>query len=236
MKKLFIKDLETVMGQEIEEYFFVKKIEPVVKGANNTYLDIILSDKTGEIKAKVWNDHYCKEFIDLQEQIIILRGTVGLYQGREQITITTMERANLNNINCLDYSPAFENIDNVVSQIMSFVNAIKKPHIKALIHHFFNNEKFMKAFKKCQGGVSMHHTMIGGLPVHTLGVLRGAMSYLPIYHDLDPYNHDIDGNILSAACILHDIGKLKEYKHFPINKRTTNVFSNAPERRDRRDR
>lgn len=220
-KTIFIEDLKNLVGQEIKEAFYLKSTNFVVKGSE-TYIDVILVDRTGEIKSKVWAEYLDPRYIDLKENYVMVQGEVGIYKGRNEISISKITPINPKDINPTDYSPAYHDLEYVITQLKSFMGQIKKPHIKTLVDHFMGNEKIVDLFMKKQGGTKIHHSMIGGLAVHTLSVLRTALSYIPIYDDLRIHKgQSIDGDVLTAACILHDIGKLKEYKSFPVNKRTT---------------
>lgn len=54
------------------------------------------------------------------------------------------------------------------------------------------------------GGKRIHHSFLGGLGYHTLGMLRLADVFLEIY----PY---LKKDYLYSGIILHDLGKIKEY-------------------------
>lgn len=55
----------------------------------------------------------------------------------------------------------------------------------------------------------IHHTQMGGLVVHTVGVLRAAIYLGQLYNQM--YGDDfIDLSLLISAAILHDIGKTDE--------------------------
>ena len=56
----------------------------------------------------------------------------------------------------------------------------------------------------------MHHSFVGGLLEHTLGVVKLCVFYIQQY----PY---LNKDLLLTAALFHDIGKLKEISNFPEN-------------------
>ena len=61
-------------------------------------------------------------------------------------------------------------------------------------------------FKTVPAAKAMHHNFLGGLLVHTFECVEIAQTVLP------KLNGKISGDDLISACILHDIGKIFEYK------------------------
>lgn len=56
---------------------------------------------------------------------------------------------------------------------------------------------------------SIHHTQMGGLAVHTVGVLKAALCLGQLYNQM--YGEDfINLSLLISAAILHDVGKTSE--------------------------
>ena len=69
---------------------------------------------------------------------------------------------------------------------------------------------FAKRFKFHSAAKSVHHGFVGGLLEHTLSVTRLCAFFADTYSIL---NRDL----LLAAAMLHDVGKLEELSVFPAN-------------------
>ena len=83
--------------------------------------------------------------------------------------------------------------------------------MRALISAFFVEDKdFVQRFKKHSAAKSVHHGFIGGLLEHTLGVVK-MCDYMADQYAI------INRDLLLAAAMFHDIGKLKELSSFPEN-------------------
>jgi len=79
---------------------------------------------------------------------------------------------------------------------------------KRLVEAMFD-EQTMEDFFLWPAAVKNHHNFPGGLAAHTMEVLRYARS-LAQADDL-PYDPDL----LTAGCLIHDIGKIEEYSKPP---------------------
>ena len=76
--------------------------------------------------------------------------------------------------------------------------------------YFKDNEAFIEAFKKHSAAKTVHHSFVGGLLEHTLGVVKLCGFYVQQY----PF---LNKDLLFTAALFHDVGKLKEISNFPEN-------------------
>jgi 3'-5' exoribonuclease len=77
-----------------------------------------------------------------------------------------------------------KDIDKIFAETERIVGVVKNQQLKALVDEFLADEKLMKRFCSCPGGMSMHHDYIGGLLEHTWNMLRVASAILPLYPDV----------------------------------------------------
>ena len=88
--------------------------------------------------------------------------------------------------------------------LMDYINKISDEKLNSFLMRFFMEHK--EKIKIAPAAKVMQHNYIGGLMVHTLECLQ----YAEVNMEMSEYKFNTD-NIL-AACILHDIGKIFEYK------------------------
>ena len=88
--------------------------------------------------------------------------------------------------------------------LMDYINKIQDERINGFLVRYFMEHK--EKIKVAPAAKVMHHNYIGGLMVHTLECLQYAEANMEM--SFYKFNED---NIF-AACILHDIGKIFEYK------------------------
>ena len=218
-KELFIYDLKKLVNERITETFFLKSITEVVK--EKAYYRVVLADKTGEINCFIWQEFIDPVYLKFEKMFVLVEGRVSEYEGRTQILIEKM--APMKEYVLEDFCPVAENIDGLKQELLTFIKKVKKPHFNALLKNIFHNEAFFNAFSKKQAGSMVHHVYIGGLLEHTLNVTNICINTVKLYQKRNPnYFHEgFDIDLLVTAALLHDIGKVKEYASFPINKKTT---------------
>ena len=90
------------------------------------------------------------------------------------------------------------------SKLLEYINKITNEKLRAFVlkNYEDNKEKMLVA----PAAKMMHHNYIGGLMVHILECCQYAEKNMDIF--FQKVNHDD----VFAACLLHDIGKLFEYK------------------------
>ncbi len=87
---------------------------------------------------------------------------------------------------------------------LELADGLAAPELRALFAQIRKDGGFTDAFFLSPAAVTMHHARIGGLAEHSLGALRIAQAVA----DIHPW---LDRDVLTAGCLLHDVGKVKEY-------------------------
>lgn len=90
------------------------------------------------------------------------------------------------------------------SALIDYINQISDEKLNAFVMRYFIEHK--DKIKVMPAAKVMHHNYIGGLMVHLLECLQFAEANM----EMAEYKFNKDN--ISAACILHDIGKIYEYK------------------------
>jgi 3'-5' exoribonuclease len=91
----------------------------------------------------------------------------------------------------------------MMEEIDAHIAAVENPHLKALLEAFFADPGFRTQFAHAAGAKALHHSLVSGLLEHTCSVIR-------ILHALHESHPQLDRDLLTAAAILHDIGKIEE--------------------------
>jgi putative nucleotidyltransferase with HDIG domain len=94
--------------------------------------------------------------------------------------------------------------DEIFSEILGYVNKISDEKLKKFLLEYLKEHE--AEIKVTPAAKLMHHNYLGGLLVHIAECLQLAEANLKIF------NAKIDSDKVYAACILHDIGKIFEYK------------------------
>lgn len=199
-------------GDRVFDIYLCKFKQSAMTKNGKPFENIILQDKTGTIDGKIWepNSAGIGDF-DVFDYIEVY-GEVNSFQGANQINIKRIRKCQEGEYNPSDYLPVSKkNIEDMFGEILSYIKKIKNPYIKKLLESFFVEDKeFIKAFKSSSAAKSVHHGFVGGLLEHTLSVTKLCDYYVSAYPVLN-------GDLLLAAAMLHDIGKTRELSLFPQN-------------------
>jgi 3'-5' exoribonuclease len=205
----YINDLRD--GEMISETYLCKTKQSLKTKAGKSYYSLLLQDKSGTLDGKVWElsqgiDHFeSMEYIHVEGQVVN-------FQGAIQLNVKRVRRSHEGEYDPADFVPTSgKNINEMYSELLKYISKIKDNHLRKLLESFFvEDNDFADRFKKHSAAKSVHHSFVGGLLEHTLGVVRLCDYYADHYPLL---NRDL----LVAAAMFHDIGKMEELSRFPEN-------------------
>ena len=175
------------------------------------YDNVLLQDKTGTLDAKIWDPGSVgiDEFDALD--YVAVTGDVTSFQGNLQLSIKRVRKVGEGEYEPENYLPVSDKyIDEMYQEMMGYIASVKNPYLSRLLHMFFDDAAFAKAFKFHSAAKSVHHGFVGGLLEHTVSVTRNCNYFAQNY----PF---LNRDLLLTAAMFHDIGKLKELSTFPAN-------------------
>lgn len=208
-----MKYIETLReGERVGEIYLCKAKQTALTKAGKAYESLILQDKTGTLDAKIWDPN--SQGIDEFEALdyVDVMGDVTSFQGALQLNVKRVRKVQEGEYDPKDYLPVSDkDIDQMYAELVGFIQGMKNPYLKQLLSSFFIEDKdFEKRFKFHSAAKSVHHGFVGGLLEHTLSVTKLCNYYTQAY----PMLHK---DLLLAAAMFHDIGKLEELSEFPAN-------------------
>jgi 3'-5' exoribonuclease len=207
MKDFFIKQAPDRVGDTVTTFFLVHQKEKKSKRNGEPYLALVLGDRTGQIEGKVWDLTEGVRSPFEREDFVKVRGTIVKYNGRYEIGIERIRYAGADEVDLENYLPHTErNIDEMWAALQEYVDSIRSEAFRALLRSILDDEELATGLKTAPAAKLMHHAYIGGLLEHILSLCGLAHSIWEHYSWL---NRDL----LVAAAVLHDIGKVKELKY-----------------------
>lgn len=199
-------------GERINEIFLCKVKQSALTKAGKPYDNVVLQDKTGTLDAKIWEPGSVgiEEFDSLD--YIAVMGDITSFQGNLQLNIKRVRKVQEGEYDPKDYLPVSKrDIDEMYAELTALIVSVQNPYLKKLLNSFFIEDKdFEKRFKFHSAAKTVHHGFVGGLLEHTLGVAKNCDYFAKVYPIL---NRDL----IIAAAIFHDVGKLEELSTFPEN-------------------
>ncbi|HIS98621.1 MAG TPA: HD domain-containing protein [Candidatus Faecaligallichristensenella faecipullorum] len=189
-----------IKGQMFEGFLLVKAAEQRTSSNGSKYLDMTLGDVSGEVNAKMWDGTAAAPGVG---KVIRLRGMMLEYNGKPQLRVDKFRLALENDrfdmsmlMPCAPEPP-----QNMMDYILNRADAIVDKELKALV--LLRLEQAGDKIYYYPAAQKLHHAERSGLLHHTSTMLRTAQALCEIYPQLD-------GDLLAAGVILHDLCKLEE--------------------------
>jgi 3'-5' exoribonuclease len=214
-KEQFIENLRE--SDVVDDLFAVSAKYPPRAYKRGTWFSLRVADKTGVIDVKFWggdNKERVKRILEsftTGDVIQIRHGMVEIYEDKPQISINEtsggIRRCGPKEYDIGDFIPSLEQdrIQELLDILQQEINELKNEQLQHLLHAFFDDPEFVEAFSRSPSAMTHHHNYVGGNLEHTIGVIRLCKNICEMYQG-------IDRELVIAGAILHDVGKLKEYK------------------------
>jgi 3'-5' exoribonuclease len=205
----FITELRE--GDALKQFFLLRRVELRRTREDKPYLDLMLADRSGILKAKAWEEAVQKCSGPLAPgDFVAVTGEVKAYQGALQINlgfIDTVDRLRATGRPLDEFDPDLlipatrYNREELWAELLELTESrIQSPLqdlVLALLH------KYKTQFMEWPGAEFYHHAYLGGLLEHTWSMARLALRSLEVYSGLN-------ADLVLAGAILHDLGKIKE--------------------------
>jgi 3'-5' exoribonuclease len=205
MKNPCVSQLEP--NQLVLGVFLVQHKEVRQKKTGEPYLSLVLSDRTGDLDAKMWDN--AQEAMGMFERdgFVRVKGMLQTFQNRLQLTIHKLQPVPESEIDIADYLPASKRDRNeMFGELRSWIASMHDPYLKALLETIFADEAVALAYRTAPAAKSVHHAWIGGLIEHVLS-LCGLAKFTAAHYP------DVDFDLLLTGVLLHDIGKIAELNY-----------------------
>ena len=188
----------------VEGFAVIKQCDKKMTKNGSYYLDLVLSDKDGEIFAKLWDYNEASHGQYDTDGFVKVRGVISQYNGHDQLKIERIRPViESDNVDVSDYVKSADYTgEEMFAHLLSLVNAFKDEDLKKIVSYLLeeNKEKllyFPAAFR-------LHHAIRCGLLMHTASIVKLCESVCKVY----PF---VNRELLISGAILHDIAKTVEF-------------------------
>lgn len=174
------------------------------KRDGSPYIDLLLQDKSGVIRARIWDNvnKLIKKF-DTGDPIV-LKGATYSYGDNLFIKIKNINRASVDKYKKYGFEPANLippsklNAKQLWVQLQKEIKTISKPHFKKLVTKILSDHK--QKFQIYPASISFHYNYQHGLLEQTVSLIKIAK--------LLAKNYVVNSDLLLTGACLHQIGKL----------------------------
>ncbi len=193
---------QVIKNQMFEGYVLVKASEQRTSSTGSKFLDMTLGDVSGEFNAKMWDGTVQPPAAGT---VVKIRAMMQEYNNRPQLRVDKLrpvtEKDNVDMsllLPCAPYPP-----EDMLSVIKSRVDRMQDEELKRLVT--YRLDQCGEALMYYPAATRLHHAERSGLLHHTSTMLRMADAVCGIYTQLD-------GDLLAAGVILHDLCKITEIR------------------------
>ena len=196
-----ISDLKA--GESINGIYLLRNVELKLSSNKKTYLDIVLTDSTGNIPAKWWDaseDDYTALVLN---KLYYVNARVDLWRDSLQLTINKIKLADDEDQKYIaDFVPAAPLApEEMLEEIYLYASKIKKAEIRSVVMTLLDQKEEKLLYYPA--AKSLHHAVRSGLLYHIVRMLRCGEALCGVYEG-------INQDLIFAGIILHDLAKIGE--------------------------
>jgi 3'-5' exoribonuclease len=181
----------------------VARVERKITSTQKPYLALALSDKTGQIEARMWS---VPEDLSVNTgQFVKVEAAPETYKDELQLKINRLRVLERHEYAIEDFLPVSKrDPQEMIEELRAWtVNSIRSESLSHLLGFVISENE--RDLLLAPAAKSKHQAWLGGLLEHILNLCELAIAIAPVYR--------LDLDILIAAAVLHDIGKLWELRY-----------------------
>jgi len=203
-KKQFARTLQD--QDKVSAPFLIKYSAVATGKTGKAYMNLILTDKTGDIEARIF-DHVPKYNAQaVKDAFVQVEGAAQSFQGRMQIHIKELTILREDEVEMDELlPPSFLNAEKIYSELKSIIASMTDIHYKALMESvFIDDAEIVDKVKRAPAAKAMHHAYPVGLLEHVVSIAK-MLDFLAGHYQ--PY---VNRDLLLVGGFMHDLGKIWE--------------------------
>jgi 3'-5' exoribonuclease len=199
MKEQYVKGLAE--GDAVDTVFALRSRDLRPTRTGESYLSMELADRSGRIPAVMFGTRAGEGSVPVGS-VVRVRGTVTTFRGQRRISADWLGiEENADPADLLASGP--RDTEELLGFLESLMGEVRHPGLRAVLARVFGDAIFMERFARCPAAQTHHHAYVGGLLEHTVSVAATCQAVGQGYDA-------IDADLLLAAALLHDVGKVDE--------------------------
>jgi len=199
---------ELIADSAVEGVYAVSRKERLRTKAGASYLALELTDETGRLEARVWNDVDLLDSRFAEGDAVRVLGRVESFRDKLQIQVRTLEAAPEADPEAL--APAGRRDPDELEGFLDFLVAeIAHEGLRSTVTELLGDGENRRRLRTLPATREGHHSYAGGLLEHTVAVAT-------ICRDLCQLHPRLRSDLLLAAALCHDLGRTLELGPAPI--------------------
>jgi 3'-5' exoribonuclease len=190
-------------GETINGIYILKSVDLKLSSNKKTYLDMILSDQTGDVSAKWWDTGEQEYTALITNKLYYVNARVDLWKDALQLSINKIKIADEEDQKLIgDFVPSAPlPPEEMLEAIYLYTTKIRNPEIRSLVMKLLDEKEERLLYYPA--AKSLHHAIRSGLLFHILRMLKAAEALTQVYEG-------INTDLLYAGVIIHDLAKIGE--------------------------
>jgi 3'-5' exoribonuclease len=195
----------------VEGVYAVARKRKLTTRGGAPYLALELVDPSGRIDARVWHDVELLDSRFAEGDAVRILGRVEKFRNRLQLDVRTLEA--VGDTDPAELAPALRRDADELDGFLEFLaGEIRHSGLAALVHRFVIDAHVRASLRRLPAAET-HHSYAGGLLEHTVGVAT-------ICRETTQLHPRLRADLLLAAALLHDVGRIAELTAGPTFKQT----------------
>jgi 3'-5' exoribonuclease len=194
-------------GRRFEGRFACVRRDRLVSRGGSTYLALELRDRTGGVEARVFREADRLGMRFDRGDAVLASGRAERYRGELVVELDDVRRLEPGDYDPAEFLPsAYRSIDELEGFLEHLAREVHDPALAAVVQRTVFAEPTWSEFRRAPCSRSGHHAYLGGLLEHTVAVATLVTEACQLHPRLD-------SDLLMAAAILHDVGKVREFAY-----------------------
>ena len=194
-------------GQRFEGRFACARKDRLTARNGSPYLALELRDRTGAIPARVFRqvDRVSSRFE--AGDAVRVRGRAERFRGDLQAELEDVRRLDAGEYEPAEFLPsAYRSVEELEGFLEHLAREVHDPGLRSVVDAVLFGGPVAREFRRAPATRAGHHAYLGGLLEHTVSVATLATELCPLHPRLD-------SDLVMAAALLHDVGKVREFTY-----------------------
>ena len=194
-------------GQRFEGRFACVRKDRLTARNGSPYLSLELRDRSGVLPGRVFRevDRVGSRFE--AGDAVRVRGRTERFRGELQAELDDVRRLEACEFEPSEFLPAaYRSVEELEGFLEHLAREVHDPGLREVVARVLFSDPVAAEFRRAPCTRAGHHAYLGGLLEHTVSVATLAAELCPLHPRLN-------SDLLMAAALLHDVGKVREFSY-----------------------
>ncbi len=191
----------------VERVFAVARKQRLRTRSGTPYLALELVDPSGRLEARIWNDVELLDRRFAEGDAVRVLGRLERYRDRLQLEVRSLERADVDAATLVP--EARRDLDELDGFLDFLAAEVHHAGLRGAVDQTLGEDGLRARLRQLPATSDGHHSYAGGLLEHTVAVATLSRETALVHARLR-------SDLLIAAALLHDIGRVRELDRGPL--------------------